>query len=222
MDSIWMIGEILLINMVLSGDNAVIIAMASRHLPGHYQRQAVWWGVGGAVLMRCVLTVVAVTLLRIPLLQAAGGAMLFAIAVQLTALPRQEPDEMKEAGSLWTAIRTILIADFVMSLDNVLAIAAIAKGRMDFVIIGIALSIPLIVWGSTIISRWLERLPLLMYAGAGILAYTAGEMIGSDTQIVAWIDRSGLRLEGSLPWVMVGLALLLSVFFRVRGKIGTE
>ncbi|MGG4393201.1 TerC family protein [Paenibacillus thiaminolyticus] len=219
MDSIWMIGEILLINMVLSGDNAVIIAMASRHLPGHYQRQAIWWGVGGAVLMRCVLTVVAVTLLRIPLLQAAGGAMLFAIAVQLTTLSRQEPDEMKEAGSLWTAIRTILIADFVMSLDNVLAIAAIAKGRMDFVIIGIALSIPLIVWGSTIISRWLERLPLLMYAGAGILAYTAGEMIGSDAQIVAWIDRSGLRLEGSLPWVMVGLALLLSVFFRVRGKI---
>ncbi|RJG26105.1 TerC family protein [Paenibacillus thiaminolyticus] len=222
MDSIWMIGEILLINMVLSGDNAVVIAMASRHLPGHYQRQAVWWGVGGAVLMRCVLTVVAVTLLRIPLLQAAGGAMLFAIAVQLTTPPRQELDEMREAGSLWTAIRTILIADFVMSLDNVLAIAAIAKGRMEFVIIGITLSIPLIVWGSTIISRWLERLPLLMYAGAGILAYTAGEMIASDTQIAAWIDRSGLRLEGSLSWVMVGLALLLSVFFRVRGKIGTE
>ncbi|WII39317.1 TerC family protein [Paenibacillus thiaminolyticus] len=222
MDSIWMIGEILLINMVLSGDNAVIIAMASRHLPGHYQRQAVWWGVGGAVLMRCVLTVVAVTLLRIPLLQAAGGAMLFAIAVQLTASPRQEPDKMREAGSLWTAIRTILVADFVMSLDNVLAIAAIASGRMELVIIGIALSIPLIVWGSTIISRWLERLPLLMYAGAGILAYTAGEMIASDTQIVAWIDRSGIHFEGSLPWVMVGLALLLSVFFRVRGKIGTE
>ncbi|BFH67725.1 MAG: TerC family protein [Paenibacillus dendritiformis] len=222
MDSVWIIGEILLINMVLSGDNAVIIAMASRHLPVHYRRQAVWWGVGGAVLMRCALTVAAVTLLRIPLLQAAGGAMLFALAVQLTAQPRQEPDAVREAGSLWTAIRTILIADFVMSLDNVLAIAAIAKGRMEFVILGIALSIPLIVWGSSIISRWLERLPLLLYAGAGILAYTAGEMIASDAKIVAWIDRSGLRLEESLPWVLVGLALLLSVFLRGRGKIGTE
>lgn len=217
-----MIGEILLINMVLSGDNAVIIAMASRHLPLHYRRQAVWWGVGGAVMMRCVLTVAAVTLLRIPLLQAAGGAMLFAIAVQLTITPWQEPDAMKAADSLWTSIRTILIADFVMSLDNVLAIAAIAKGRMEFVILGVALSIPLIVWGSSIISRWLERLPLLMYAGAGILAHTAGEMIASDTQIIAWVDRSGLRLEEILPWVMVGLALLLSLFFRGRGKIGTK
>lgn len=218
MDSIWLLVEIMLINLVLSGDNAVIIAMTSRHLPEHEKRQAIWWGATGAVILRILLTIAAVYLMSIPLLKAAGGVMLFAIAVQLLVERDQADSQNSNAQSLWGTIQTILLADIVMSLDNVLAIAAIAKGNMTYVAIGIGLSIPIIVWGSSFLSHWLYRAPLLMYAGAGVLGYTAGEMIASDERLSLWLPVMWGKLHDGLPWVLLVIVMLLGFVFRRRGR----
>ncbi|MDU0330980.1 TerC family protein, partial [Paenibacillus sp. 3LSP] len=176
MEHLLLLSEILIINLVLSGDNAVVIAMASKNLPLKQRKRAVWWGALGAVLLRCVLTWVAVLLLKIPFIHAAGGVLLAAIAVKLL-LPQEEHSRVAGASSLWKAVQTILAADFIMSLDNVLAIAALAEGDVSILVIGIAISIPIVVWGSNLIADWLQRLPILVYAGAGILGYTAGDML---------------------------------------------
>ncbi|MCY7487005.1 TerC family protein [Paenibacillus alvei] len=214
MESFWLLAEIMLINLVLSGDNAVVIAMTSRRLPKHEQQQAIWWGAAGAVILRVLLTVAALWLMNIPLLKAAGGVMLFVIAVQLLAEQEHIDPRQSEAHSLWAAVRIILLADVVMSLDNVLAIAAVAKGNMAFVAIGIALSIPIIVWGSGFISTWLQKLPLLLYAGAGILGYTAGEMIASDERLALWLPAMWNKLHFGLPWIVLALVVVLGFAFR--------
>ncbi|WP_019422473.1 TerC family protein [Paenibacillus sp. OSY-SE] len=222
MESLWLLAEILVINLVLSGDNAVVIAMSSQHLPEPKRKQAVWWGVGGAVLLRCLLTVVAMWLIQIPLLKAAGGLLLFVIAVQLLADRSHAHSRDGASFSLWSAVQTILIADFVMSLDNVLAIAAIAKGQMTYIIIGIALSIPIIVWGSTIISKWLQRMPLLIFAGSGILGFTAGEMIASDERLALWMPRLWMSLHHGLPWAMVALVMIVGTVIRYQDRIRVD
>ena len=147
MDTLWLLTEILMINLVLSGDNAVVIALASKDLPEKQRKQAVWWGALGAVVLRCVLTFAAVLMLGIPFIQAAGGILLFWIAVKLL-LQNEDEVHIREASTTWKAVQTILIADFVMSLDNVLAIAALADGDLALIVIGIAISIPIVVWGA--------------------------------------------------------------------------
>ncbi|MDF2661818.1 MAG: rane protein, partial [Paenibacillus sp.] len=160
--------QILLINIVLSGDNAVVIALASKNLPLHQRKQAIWWGAFGAIGLRLVLTVAAVFLLSIPFIQAAGSLLLLWIAIKLLA-DDESHATVKEASSLGKAIWTIIVADFVMSLDNVLAIAAKAQGNLSVIILGIGLSIPIIVWGSNLVVVLLQRYPIFIYAGAGIL-----------------------------------------------------
>lgn len=214
MESIWLLAEILVINMVLSGDNAVVIAMSTQHLEEKDRKRAAWWGAFGAVLLRILLTVVAMKLIGIPLLQAAGGVMLFVIAVQLLADSGHAANKREATGSLFSAIRTILVADVVMSLDNVLAIAAISKGHFPYLVIGIALSIPIIVWGSTLISTWLKKYPILVYAGAGILGYTAGEMILGDTRLALWMPHLWQSMHGTLPWMMTALVLMLGMWMK--------
>lgn len=157
MDSLLLLGEILMINLVLSGDNAMVIAMASKDLSAKHRKTAVWWGSAGAVVLRCLLTFVAVLLLKIPYIQAGGGMLLLWIAFKLL-LEEEEDLRVRESSSVWKAIRTILVADFIMSLDNVLAIAGVAKGDLALIVIGIALSIPIVVWGSGIIVGWLHRI----------------------------------------------------------------
>lgn len=174
--------QIMFINIVLSGDNAVVIAMASKNLPVHQRKQAVWWGAAGAIGLRLILTVVAVVLLKIPFIQALGSVLLIWIAIKLLVEDEGHAD-VKQATTLKAAIWTIIVADFVMSLDNVLAIAAAAKNDLSVIILGIGLSIPLIIWGSTIIMKLLTKFPVLIYIGAGILGYTAGEMFISDKKI---------------------------------------
>lgn len=178
-----LLSEILIINLVLSGDNAVVIAMASKSLPLQQRKQAVWWGALGAVLLRCALTWIAVILLKIPFIHAAGGLLLAGIAFKLLLPAHEDDTRVSGAASMWKAVQTILAADFVMSLDNVLAIAALAKGDLSILVIGIAISIPIVVWGSNLIADWLQRLPILTYAGAGILGYTAGDMFLQDPQL---------------------------------------
>jgi len=175
------LAQVMMVNIVLSGDNAVVIALAARSLPAHQQKIAILWGSGGAVVLRIILTVVAVALLKIPYLQAIGGLLLVWIAYQLLAEEDEAEGEAHHThGNLMSAIKTILIADVVMSLDNTLAIAAIAKGDWTLLIVGLGLSIPLVVFGSTIIMKMMDRFPVIVYVGAGLIAYTAGEMIDGD------------------------------------------
>lgn len=187
----WMtLTQIMMVNIVLSGDNAVVIAMAARSLPPAQQKIAILWGSGCAVVLRVLLTLVAVTLLNIAFLKCIGGLLLVWIAYQLLA----EHDEPAETGrhtrgNLISAVKTILIADVVMSLDNTLAIAAVAKGDYTLLGLGLALSIPLVVFGSTIIMKLMESYPVIIYVGAGLIAYTAGEMIDSDPAVQPYLPQ---------------------------------
>ncbi|MBP1904349.1 YjbE family integral membrane protein [Paenibacillus turicensis] len=201
MEHIMLLIEILIINLVLSGDNAVVIAMASNHLPKKQQKYVVWLGSLGAVILRCLLCFLAVILLKIPFIQAAGGIMLAIIAFKLL-LPNQDHSRIQDSNSMWRSVWVILAADFVMSLDNVLAIAAIADGDIAVLMIGIAISIPIVVWGSTVISEWLARLPILSYAGAGILGITAGKMLLHDERFGQYLYSIIPSFASMLPWLI--------------------
>lgn len=201
MEHIMLLIEILIINLVLSGDNAVVIAMASNHLPKKQQKYVVWLGSLGAVILRCLLCFLAVILLKIPFIQAAGGIMLAIIAFKLL-LPHQDHSRVQDSNSMWRCVWVILAADFVMSLDNVLAIAAIADGDIAVLMIGIAISIPIVVWGSTVISQWLAKFPILSYAGAGILGITAGKMLLHDERFGQYLYMIIPFFASMLPWLI--------------------
>jgi YjbE family integral membrane protein len=182
------LGTIVLVNVILSGDNAVVIALAARSLPERQRKQAVLWGAGAAVVLRIVLTIVAVKLLELPYLKLTGAVLLLWIAVQLL-VPEDESgdDEARASAHMLGAIKTILIADLVMSVDNVLAVAAAAKGSFLLLVIGLAISIPLVVFGATMLMGLMERFPLIVTLGAAILGWTAGEMGVTDPAFAHWI-----------------------------------
>jgi YjbE family integral membrane protein len=174
------LGSIILTNIVLSGDNAVVIALAARSLPAHLQKRAIVLGSAAAIVMRIVLTIVAVQLLQLPWLKLVGGVLLLWIGVSLMG---EEEDERQHAGKamgVGAAIRTILVADLVMSLDNVLAVAAAAQGSTLLLVAGLVISIPLIVFGSTLLLKLMERFPVIITAGAALLGWLAGEMMLTD------------------------------------------
>jgi YjbE family integral membrane protein len=204
--------KIIWINIILSGDNAVVIALAARSLPAHQQRQAVFFGSGAAVVLRIALTVVAAWLLALPYLQVAGGLLLLWIGVQLLGDEDDGEGEAKEYGSMLAAVRTILIADLVMSLDNVIAVAAAAKGSMLLLILGLAISIPLVIFGSTLMIKLMERFPIIVVIGAGLIGWVGGETIVGDTalqNVVAanpWLHYAGAAL-GAAFVVLLGKAL---------------
>ena len=182
MEFLLALASIMMVNIVLSGDNAVVIALASRSLPPKQQKQAILWGSGGAIVLRVILTVVAVVLLQIPYVQFGGGLLLIWIAAKL--LMEDDGGEDIEANtSFMGAVKTIIIADLVMSLDNTLAIAAVAKGDYVLLCLGLAISIPLIVFGSQIIIKIMDKFPIVVYIGAALIAWTAGEMMMSDEKI---------------------------------------
>lgn len=190
--------QIIGINIILSGDNAVVIALAARSLPPAQRRQAVLWGSAAAVVMRIVLTVVAVSLLSLPYLKIVGSVLLLWIGIQLL-LPESEDGHMSASENMLAAIRTILIADLVMSLDNVLGVAAAAKGSLLLLVIGLAISIPLIIFGSTVILRLMDRFPIIITLGAALLGYVAGEMLITDPAIAAWVSAQGPFLHTAVP-----------------------
>jgi YjbE family integral membrane protein len=210
--------EIVLINLLLSGDNAVVIAMAAGRLPDHLRARAVWWGIAGAIVLRIALALAAVRLLALPLLQAAGAVLLAVIAVRLVT--DDGTHKVKSADSLKGAVQTIIMADFVMSLDNVLAVAALADGNMVLMAVGIALSIPLIPWGSTIMMRLLDRFPPLMYAGAAILGYAAGEMLVADRMAGPWLIALWRKLGVMAPFLAATLVLACGLLMRLRSRTG--
>lgn len=202
--------KIIWINIILSGDNAVVIALAARSLPPRQQRFAILLGSGAAVILRVLLTLVAVWLMSIPYLQVIGGVLLLWIGVQL--LRGDEEDEGKEVAnaSLMQAVRTILVADLVMSLDNVIAVAAAAKGSMLLLVIGLAVSIPLVIFGSTLMIRLMERYPVVVTLGAGLIGWVAGETITADSVfhdvLIQW------------PWMHFAAAGLGAAFVLLSGK----
>jgi YjbE family integral membrane protein len=204
--------KIIWINIILSGDNAVVIALAARSLPAHQQRKAVFLGSGAAVVLRIALTVVAAWLLALPYLQIAGGLLLLWIGVQLLGDEDEGEGESKEYGSMLAAVRTILIADLIMSLDNVIAVAAAAKGSMLLLILGLAISIPLVIFGSTLMIKLMERFPIIVVIGAGLIGWVGGETIVGDTALHglveanAWLHYAGAAL-GAAFVVLVGKAL---------------
>ena len=175
--------KIVWINIILSGDNAVVIALAARSLPPHQQRKAVFWGSGAAVVLRIVLTVVAAKLLELSFLQIVGGCLLLWIGLQLLSDDGDEEGESKSHGNLMAAVRTILIADLVMSLDNVIAVAAAAHGNIVLLVLGLAISIPLVIFGSTLMIKLMERFPVIVVLGAALIGWVGGETIVSDASL---------------------------------------
>jgi len=191
--------QIIGVNIVLSGDNAVVIALAARGLPPQQQKKAIAWGSGAAVLMRIVLTVVAVELLRLPYLKLVGAALLLWIAVQLLLPEDAEEGHAASVGSLAAAIKTILLADLVMSLDNVIAVAAAAKGHTGLLIAGLAISIPLVVFASTLLLKLMQRYPVIITLGAGLLGWVAGDMMVTDPVDKPWVDAQAAFLHWGAP-----------------------
>ena len=188
------LGAIIVANILLSGDNAVVIAMAARSLPVHQQKKAIYLGSGAAIVMRIVLTIVAVQMLQVPYLKIAGALALLWIGAQLL-VDTEEEGETKEIGTMAAAIRTILIADLVMSIDNVIAVAAAASRapeayRLILLIIGLATSIPLIIIGSTLLMKIMERFPIIITLGAALLGWLAGEMLVTDPAVDAWFKAN--------------------------------
>ena len=185
--------KIIWINIILSGDNAVVIALAARSLPPVQQKKAVMFGSGAAVVLRIVLTVVAAKLLAMSYLQIIGGLLLLWIGVQLLIEEEDGDHAPKPGAGLMTAVRTILIADLVMSLDNVIAVAAAAKGDMVLLILGLALSIPMVVFGSTLMIKLMERFPVIILLGAALIGWVGGETIVGDAVL--------RDIVGNYPWL---------------------
>lgn len=195
--------SIIVIDLVLAGDNAIVIGLAARNLPAHVQKKAVLWGTAGAIAIRCAATFVVVWLLKIPGLQLVGGILLIWIAYRLLVEEKQH-DNVQSAASIGTAIRTIIIADAVMGLDNVLAIAGAAKGSFLLVIVGLLISVPIMVWGSMLIIRLIRRFPWIIYAGAGVLAYTSAGMITHESFFAGYFDR-----QPAIKWLFIGLVVIV-------------
>ena len=207
------LAKIIGVNIVLSGDNAVVIALAARSLPPAQRKQAILWGAGAAVVLRIVLTVFAVALLALPWLKIIGSLLLFWIGIKLLAGDDNDAD-INASEHLITAIKTILIADLVMSLDNVIAVAAAAGGSMTLLILGLAISIPLVVFGATLLVNLMERYPVIITIGAGLIGWVAGEMLVTDPVLANWLTGLGVTFTQGKPSVG-GISLEL-----VAGAIG--
>jgi len=202
--------KIVWINIILSGDNAVVIALAARALPPEQQKKAILFGSGAAVVLRVVLTIVAAKLLALPYLEIVGGLLLLWIGVQLLGNEDEEGGEGKEVGGMMAAVRTILIADLVMSLDNVIAVAAAAQGSMVLLVLGLAISIPLVVFGSTLMIKLMERFPIIVMLGAALIGWVGGETIASDVSL--------REVVAAQPWLLHAAAAAGAVLVVLVGK----
>jgi YjbE family integral membrane protein len=209
--------EIIILNIILSGDNAVVIALACRGLPAHQRNIGIALGAGVAVVLRVIFTVLIASLLGMPFLRIGGAILLIWIAVKLIIEDPNEDESIASSDKLWKAVQTVAIADIVMSLDNVLAIAAVAKDSIPLLVAGLVISIPLIVVGASLITKLLEKFPLLVWAGAGLLGWVAGEMLDSDPWL---IQQFGAELMHKLeyPMAAVGAAVVLGLGYWLKRK----
>ena len=209
--------EIIVVNILLSGDNAVVIALACRNLAQRQRVQGILWGVLGAIGLRIVLTFFAMSLLVYPWIRLIGAALLIWIGVKLIADDDGAEHRIKASDRLVTAVGTIIVADLVMSLDNVVAVAAAARGDVPLLIFGLVISIPIVIVGSQIIMRLIERFPVLVLAGGGLLGYIAGEMAVDDPVVKPWLDANAAGLAALTPPVLFGLVVAGGVW-RIRRR----
>ncbi len=220
----WLAGlEIIVINVLLSGDNAVVIALACRGLPAHQRKWGVIWGAVGAIVLRIILTFFAVSLLSLPWLKLIGGALLLWIGVKLVV--GDEDDDGKEVAAsdkLLAAVRTVIVADLVMSIDNVLGVAAAAKGSLFLLVFGLVVSIPLVIAGSQLIMSLVQRYPVLVLAGGGLLGFVAGEMFVEDTAVLPWIDANAHALHYAIPAAGVLFVIVAARLMQRRGPATAE
>jgi YjbE family integral membrane protein len=194
------LAKIIGVNIILSGDNAVVIALAARSLPRKQQTQAIIWGSGAAIVMRILLTLFAVALLTLPWLKIVGSLLLFWIGVKLL-VPEEDDAEIEASDQLLSAIKTILIADLVMSLDNVIAVAAAAGGSVLLLILGLAISIPLVIFGATLLLKLMERFPVIITIGGALIGWVAGEMLVTDPALEGWLTGLGVEFVKAEPMI---------------------
>jgi YjbE family integral membrane protein len=215
------VGQIILIDILLGGDNAIVIALACRNLPENLRLRGILWGTLGAILIRVLLIAFAVTLLALPFIKLVGGVLLLWIALKLLT-EQDDHGEISGSDKLWAAVKTIIVADLVMSLDNVIAIASAAEQagehQLLLVIFGILVSIPIIVWGSTLVLKLMQRAPLIITFGAALLGYLAGAMLIADVAIKPWVARylplhelslSALHVHLSLPGLVGAIGVVM-------------
>ena len=210
--------QIIMINIVLSGDNAVVIALACRSLPAHQQKKAIIFGSVGAIVLRLILTFFAVYLLELPYLKLVGAALLLWIGIGLLKGDDEE-EELEGHSNLMGAIRTIVVADLVMSLDNVIGVAAAAKGNVPLLVMGLVISIPLIIFGSTIILKLMNRFPIIITAGAALLGWVAGEMVLTDPAIHDFIEAHHW-LHNVVP--ALGAVLVVAIGKLLASRSGSD
>ncbi|MGD9543433.1 MAG: TerC family protein [Methylocystis sp.] len=209
----WEVFEIIWINLLLSGDNAILIALACRQLPVHQRRWGVFLGALGGVILRIAFTLVIVQLMAIPFLKVTGAALLLIIAIKLL-IDETEHSDVKAKPNLWSAVGAIIMADAVMSLDNVIAIAAAARGSTELIVFGLLVSVPIVMFGAGALLKVLERFPALVWAGAGLLGWVAGEMAAADPALPTFVhvmDYSALEFGLSIGGAGLVLAVALAI-----------
>ena len=218
----WLAGlEIIVINILLSGDNAVVIALACRNLPQKQRRWGIFWGAIGAIVLRIILTFFAVSLLKLSWLKIIGGVLLVWIGIKLIAEEDSEgSSEVQASDRLFAAVRTVIIADIVMSIDNVLGVAAAAKGSLLLLVFGLVISIPLVIFGSTIMIKMMERFPIIVVLGATLIGWVAGETIMNDVALHGVLEsRPWLHYVG--PAAGAAFVLLVGNWLRHRTRRST-
>jgi YjbE family integral membrane protein len=207
------LGAIIWVNLLLSGDNAVVIALAARSLPARQQKLAVFWGSAAAIVLRVLLTVFAVALLQQPWLKLVGGLLLLWIGIKLL-VPEDDGEDIAASDNLLQAVKTILVADLVMSLDNVIAVAAAADqgpagAKILLLIVGLSLSVPIVIFGSTLMLHLMERYALIITLGAGLLGWIAGELMATDPALGEWVEANAAWLHDWRVAAIAGAALVV-------------
>jgi len=198
--------SIIMIDLVLAGDNAIVIGMSAKNLPEHHRKKAIIWGTVGAVVVRILATLAIVWLLKIPGLQLVGGIILIGIAYKLL-IDESDIDDHKASTNLWGAIGTIIVADTIMGLDNVLAVAGAAHGSFLLVVLGLIISVPIMVWGSTMFIKLIDRFPVIIYIGSGVLAFTAARMITHEAFLKDFFESNPIISYGMIAIVTIGVIL---------------
>lgn len=211
--------QIIAIDIVLGGDNAVVIALACRRLPEHQRKAGVFWGVCGAILLRVVLIFFALSLLAMPYLKIVGAALLVWIGIKLLQPESEGGHEVSASTTLIGAIKTIIVADAVMSLDNVIAIAGAAKDEISLVIFGLLVSVPIIVWGSQFVMKLMDRYPITIAVGAGLLGWIAGDMTVTDVVTKEWVNVHAGYLQWLAPTAGAALVVAIGKFLAARKPV---
>lgn len=229
------VGQIIMIDILLGGDNAVVIALACRQLPAHQRTKGIVWGTVGAIALRVVLIFFALTLLAIPYLKLVGALLLLWIGVKLLVPEDDDHGDIASSDKLWAAVKTVIVADLVMSVDNVIAIAGAAESaggdhKMPLVIFGLLVSVPIIVWGSQLVIKLMDRFPAVITVGGMLLGWIAGTMAATDPAVVGYLPNAAATRAGAVPevldWVryafgVVGAALVLLIGLLLKRRTGS-